>query len=260
VSARHPHDVEFVHELRKTIKRMRALARLLRHELGRSGLQESNDSLRAAAQRLAGERDAQVRLSTLERLRKRHPKALDLPAVELLRTRLEGERERASSPASDRQLLTDIRAMRGRLRRWSELDLEREMLARGLRRIYAQGRRRYRRAAKGRPDSRELHDWRKRVKNLHYALQMVEAEQTAARDLVQAADRLGDILGEEHDLWMLASYVKQRRHTSDLQSTELEQLSKQIERRRRRLRKRALTLGEKVYELEPDDFLGLFQS
>ncbi len=78
---------ELVHDARKAIKRMRALARLLRHELGEPEFRRVNDSLRSAAQRLAGARDAEVRLATLDALAKRHPRALAPERVRPLRER-----------------------------------------------------------------------------------------------------------------------------------------------------------------------------
>src|SRR5580693_577882 len=75
---------ELVHDARKAIKRMRALARLLRCALGEREFERVDDSLRAAGRRLSGARDAEVRLATLRRLRSKHPKALASPAIERL--------------------------------------------------------------------------------------------------------------------------------------------------------------------------------
>src|SRR5580704_9515394 len=83
---------ELVHETRKAIKRMRALARLLRHELGEQEFERVSSSLRTAGQRLAGPRDAEVRVTTLRGLVERHPKALALGGIRALRERLESER------------------------------------------------------------------------------------------------------------------------------------------------------------------------
>ncbi|HTD57712.1 MAG TPA: CHAD domain-containing protein, partial [Solirubrobacteraceae bacterium] len=134
---------DLVHETRKAIKRMRALARLLRYELGEEEFKRVNSSLREAGGRLSSTRDAEVRLATLRQLRAHHPKALATEELNRLERRLELERERANAPAAAHEVLADIADMRGDLARWNSVDHELEMLAPGLERIYREGRRRY---------------------------------------------------------------------------------------------------------------------
>src|SRR4249920_3778187 len=86
---------EAVHEVRKTLKRWRALLRLLGRPLG-----EQADQMRSEARELmrgiAGARDAQSALDALSDLRK-----TDLPfsptSVETIRTRLTGMRDAAEA-------------------------------------------------------------------------------------------------------------------------------------------------------------------
>ena len=49
-----------MHETRKALKRLRALVRLLREELGEQAFERENAALRDVARRLAGARDAEV--------------------------------------------------------------------------------------------------------------------------------------------------------------------------------------------------------
>jgi CHAD domain-containing protein len=247
---------ELVHEARKAIKRMRALARLLRYELGEQELRRVNGSLRVAGQRLAGARDAEVRLATLQRLRTRHPKALALEGIERLRERLEREREQASEPAPPQDVLGDIANMRRELTHWNLVEHDFEALAPGLRRIYREGRRRHARVKREHAHNAEaVHDWRKRVKSLYYALDTLGgASAKGARGATRRAERLGDLLGEEHDLWLLAAYVEQHPDAFGEDTSAHETLLKLTERRRERLRERALNLGARLYELGPGDF------
>jgi CHAD domain-containing protein len=248
---------EVVHEARKTIKRMRALAQLLRYELGEQEFKRVNESLRAAGQRLSGARDAEVRLATLERLSRRHPKALALDGIEILRTRLEGERKQTEEPTHQQEVLEDIANMRSDLARWNLVDHDFEAILPGLRRIYRDGRRRYTRVrrAHGR-NAEDVHDWRKRVKSLYYALDMIGGDKKKeVRDNTKRADRLGDLLGEEHDLWMLCAYVEAHSAAFGEDSDARATLLKLIERRREALRGRALNLGERLYKRKPGAFV-----
>jgi len=253
---------EIVHEARKAIKRMRALARLLHYELGEQEFERVNDSLRAAAQRLSGARDAEVRVATLEHLRSKHPKALAHEGIERLCEHLKRERDEAGEPADTQEVLADIANMRNHLARWNLVDPDFDALAPGLRQIYRQGRRRYRgvQHKHGRTPE-DLHNWRKRTKALYYALDMLGgAGAKGARRTTQRANSLGDLLGEEHDLWMLSVYIEQHPHALGDDEDARRALSKQIRQRRRRLRKRALRAGARLYKRKPGAFTRRMES
>ena len=259
---------ELVHEARKAIKRMRALARLLRDELGEQEFSRVNASLRSAGRRLGGARDADVRLATLRELVERHPHALApspgssngsgprREGIRRLEERLRRERLNDGQPSDVDEVLADIAAMRDQLARWSLVDVDFSTLAPGLRRVYREGRHRHARCVRehGR-DEQDVHDWRKRVKSLYYALDMLGAKKAkGARRAVRRADRLGDLLGSEHDLWMLRVYVEEHPEAFGTDVAASDELLKRIDRRRRRLRKRALSLGARLYKRKPGRF------
>jgi CHAD domain-containing protein len=249
-------DQDVVHEARKAIKRMRALARLLRRELGEQEFGRVDDSLRGAGRRLAGARDAEVRLATLEGLLERHPEALARDGIGRLRARLERERAQTEEPADKAEVLEDVAAMRRQLAQWNLVDRDFEDLAPGLRRIYREGRRRHARV-KDEPKTcaQDLHDWRKRVKSLYYALDMLGGKRAKrARKATMRANRLGDLLGQEHDLWMLGAYVEEHPDALGGDPGAADALLGRIERGRRRLRKRALGLGARLYRRGPGEF------
>lgn len=247
---------ELVHDARKAIKRMRALARLLRHELGEREFKRVNDSLRAAGARLASARDAEVRLATLQALAERHPKALTPQRVRSLSERLESERGEAIEPSERDQVLADIAVMRHRLARWNLVERDFQTLAPGLQRIYREGRRcRARVEREHARNSRALHDWRKRVKSLYYVLDMLGGTKAkGAHRATRQANRLGDLLGEEHDLWMLRAYIKAHPDALGDDTSTRKVLLKRIEQRRKRLRKHALDLGTRLYKRNPIGF------
>ena len=83
-----------MHEARKDMKKLRALLRLARGELGEEIFGRENACFRDAARELAGTRDADVMLETLD--------ALDLPAGlgGELRKAIQAERARAGAPTA----------------------------------------------------------------------------------------------------------------------------------------------------------------
>ncbi|MGA7704829.1 MAG: CHAD domain-containing protein, partial [Solirubrobacteraceae bacterium] len=193
---------------------------------------------------------------------------------------LERERAQASEPADSAQVLEDIAAMRRQLAHWNLLERDFEDLAPGLERIYKEGRKRYARAKRDRPpeettrgrplagraapapagqehapSDQAMHDWRKRVKSLYYALDMLGGKHArGARKATRRADRLGDLLGEEHDLWMLGLYASGHPEAFGQDTLAREDLLALIGRRRKRLRKRALKLGARLYKRSPARF------
>jgi len=279
-----------VHETRKALKRLRALVRLLQGELGEREFKRENAALRDAGLRLAGARDAEVMVGTLDRLCSLHSKQLARRTGVLeLRRALVAERARATEgsqgdAAARAEVLRALRAARTRVQGWT---LSRhdgiEALEPGLRRLYRQGRSRGRRAARrkgGRP--RVMHEWRKRVKDLRYAAEMLDrrdpceghdpagrkaGERNGSRKqppylgrIARRADELGELLGEDHDLVMLAERIRADASRSGSDRPVLDKRTRRtllnlITQRRKRLRRRALREGERLYRRRPGTFV-----
>jgi CHAD domain-containing protein len=258
-------DEHAIHETRKAIKRLRAVVRLLRDALGEEAFARENAGLQAVAASLSGARDATVMLNTLDALLERHPRARRRRGVGKLRRRLathrRGARASAGDPGTRANAAVELRAFRMRAAGWELHERKRMRLVEpGLQRIYAQGRRRGAklRRRKRRSDA-ALHDWRKRVKDLRYASEVLQRAsvgvkakrlcRTAAR-----ADELGELLGEDHDLALLAVLIGGKRSGAKLPRATRKRLLKLIARRRRALQRRAMRLGERLYKQPPKRF------
>jgi CHAD domain-containing protein len=270
-----------VHETRKCLKRLRALVRLLREELGDKEYARDNAVLRDAGLRLAVARDAEVIVGTLDGLIERHPKKLGRRgAIVRLRGQLVAERDAATEDArydslARAEVVEELRALRGRVLEWK---LPRRegigTVEPGLRTIYRQGARRRRRAMRAKNDTgRAMHQWRKRVKDLRYAAAMLDhrhpprgprsGPQTGharIRRLARRADELGELLGEEHDLGLLSERLEAGRRRGDGPRLEVGGrtraiLLKTIARRRKRLRREAIRKGERLYRRTPKRFV-----
>jgi CHAD domain-containing protein len=247
-----------VHESRKAIKRLRAMARLLRGELGPRRFQRENAALRDAGRRLAGARDAEVVVDTLERLIEKDLEQPVSPGVAALRAELIVERQVAQERLlADAGVAAgtaeDVQAVRRRAAHWVRPSAGFNALEPGLERTYRQGRRRFRRAEAD-PTVENLHDWRKRVKDLRHAAEVLApADPKRIGKVARRADRLGETLGADHDLAVLADLVGRSRDlfTDD---AERRQVLKVIERRRGRLQRRAMKRAGKLYQRKPRRF------
>ncbi len=249
-----------VHEIRKVLKRLRALMRLLRHKLGRRRFARENAALRDCGRHLAGARDAEVMLSTLDVLCKRHPaKLAGSRGVRRLRAQLFAERDRAATaaildPRLRGAVAGELRAVRERVAGWELTARDAKLVEPGLERLYREGRRDLR-SARRRQDSEALHQWRKRVKDLRYVAETLDRGDKRIHRVARRADRLGETLGEEHDLALLARAVRERRKRFAGDRAARKALLKLIARRRAKLRRRALRDGERLYRRRPRAFV-----
>ena len=197
---------EAVHEARKDLKKLRALLRMTRAELGESAFRRENACFRDAGRELAAVRDSDVMLDTL--------KALKLPAGMGPKLRRKIQAQRATGSGDGRStaaagVVAMLSEARGRVDGWPLESDSFDALGDGLERTYRRGRRDFR-AARTTPSVEALHEWRKRVKELWY-------HHTVLRELwapvMQAvgneAHELADRLGDDHDLAMLADWVRE---------------------------------------------------
>jgi CHAD domain-containing protein len=268
-------DARTVHETRKALKRLRALLRLLEHRLGEDAYARESTALRHAARQLSDARDAEVILNTLDGLIARHPRALGRrTGVRRLRARLAHERahtERLTlgQPATRTAVIHELSAFRDGIAAWKLPERPGiGLVERDLRRLYSQGLERHKHVLRGKGDQvQAMHEWRKRVKDLRYAAEMLQRRGSQKRrrsdkrlrELAKRADALGELLGEDHDLAVLAQHLRAGRHAGRRDTWHTTRktrkaLLKAIAKRRRRLRKRALRDGARLYRRSPKRF------
>jgi CHAD domain-containing protein len=237
---------EAVHGARKDMKKLRALLRLVRGELGEQRFARENACFRDAARELAGARDADVMLETLG--------SLDLPAGlgwELRKVIQASHRRDGAGDdreAAGRNAVAILKEGRGRVGDWPLEDDSFEALAGGLERTYRRGRRDFK-ATRAKPSVEALHEWRKRVKDLWYHQTLLRRlwppVMTAVGD---EAHELSDRLGDDHDLAVLADWFKEHTESDpDLQAA--------IDRRRAELQRDAFALGARLYADKPSAYV-----
>jgi CHAD domain-containing protein len=260
-----------VHETRKAIKRMRTLLRLLREELGEPVYARENAALGELGHSLAGTRDAEVMLDTFQALIARGSRQLrGRHGVARLRAELQAERERTRTELLEdavgrQRAIRQLKTFRDRAGKWGT-DASERAVEQGARRLYQRGRRGYRQAKRGkRPHTRRMHEWRKRVKDLRYVAEAlgpteqspVNRKASAAkaakwlRRVAKRADLLSELLGEEHDLAVLSEWIEGRyseRGRGAVGRRTAKELSRLIVKRRRKLRRRALREGKRLYD------------
>jgi CHAD domain-containing protein len=243
-----------VHETRKSLKRLRATVRLARDELGDEVYRRESVAFRDAGGRLGGARDSQVLLETLAALTDRDPDAAPPERFERFKRTLVRQhgaaQRRLHEGAAVAEVLGELRRARARVGDWR---LEREgldALAPGFKRIYRRGRRAYRTASQE-PSTENLHELRKRAKYLWYAAQIVRAAAPKKmKRVARRAHELSDLIGEDHDLALLALRANERRDRF-ADATAAAELAALVERRRAELQRAALELARRLFRKKP---------
>jgi CHAD domain-containing protein len=245
-------DAETVHEVRKALKRWRALMRLLSRPLGEQAEQmriEARDLMRA----LSGARDAQSTLDALADLRK-----ADLPFSE---TSIETIRKRLAEVKASAEQTSFTKEMRDRLTRYLDfatLSLERwplkaidfDTVADALTVTY-------RRARQLLPDTwtdaeaEHLHDLRRRVVEHRHQMDLVEHLWPRLGQVwAEEAQRLRNRLGACQDLAVITGFTAPHQPLAPWRS----RLMALVEARRAAHLKAAARLAGRLFAEKPKAF------
>lgn len=252
-SAGETETADAIHGARKDMKKLRTVLRLLRDELGAKRYKRENARFRDAARALSETRDAEVKLLTLDALAE-HGDALPEEAGESWRKILDRDREAATNAARDEPAVAAaislIEAGLEEIRGWNLEGDSWKLIDAGLTRTYRRGRRAMKSAEKNCGEG-DFHEWRKRAKDLWYALRLLsEAWSGPLEATAEEAHRLTELLGDHHDLAVLRVDLRER----NLGEGETVALEAAIGRRQEELAAAAFPLGHRLYAERPRDF------
>ena len=236
-----------IHGVRKDIKKLRALFRLVRGEIGRGAYRKGTKPLREAAKRLGAPQDAQLMRKTFKTLVGRQIKRFP---------EIQAALEKHARRKARRFRKDDFTALTQRLlRKTGRIAGNLKIKADGWRAIEPGLKASYRRGwAAGEQAGRQtvpenFHCWRKQVKDLGYYFRLLTPAWPAEmRGLTHALKLLGARLGDDHDLAVLQEFLAG--HFAG-PTDETKSLNRLIAMRQGRLRAAALKLGTKIYAETP---------
>jgi CHAD domain-containing protein len=252
--------VDAVHTARKAIKKERALLRMARGAIPRIERRYGNVVLRDAARNLSSIRDAEVAVQTFEQLAERFAGQLPESTFAAVREQLErdrsAERERAAELAVHDEAINDLRLIRSRAESWELRRDGWEAVAPGVERSYTDGRAAMR-LVRGESSVGNLHNWRKRVKDLWYELRLLAPVcGPTVRGGAEEAEHLSDLLGDDHDLAVLREIlVGKAPHVR----SDLDALIGLVDYRRDQLQTQAKAIGARLYAEKPRAFVRRMQ-
>jgi CHAD domain-containing protein len=245
-----------VHGVRKEIKKVRAIFRLVRGEIGRDVYRKGAKALRAAAGSLNATRDARATLKAFGKLTGRF--AGRFPEVEkALRKHCRREARRFQkhdSAARAGRILRKTNRRVGGLKikatGWAAIEP-------GLRESYRRGRSADRLARKE-PSPENFHEWRKHVKDLWCYLHLLHpAWPPKMRVMLDELELLGEQLGDDHDLFLLKQFIAEN---CAGRIKEVKALNRLIESRRKKMRSAVLKLGSRIYATTPAVICGRLEN
>ncbi len=236
---------EAIHRVRRRLKRVRSIFFVL-DEVPGANREARVIQARDTARLLSGAREADVAVFEARRILAR-AEGRDVAAAGLLVERLEVERAEAhrSLPPLE-EVAARLRASEADARSLPDRFEAGRLLAAALVASYRRGRRDWRELGEG-FTVETLHDWRKRVKQRRHLSALVPIETTVTTPAIQRdLEELGEILGEEHDLAVLSDRLERDERLLRPREGRAAILDS-IGRRRRKLAKKALELGEELY-------------
>jgi CHAD domain-containing protein len=232
-----------VHEARKSIKKLRALLRLIAPHLNATEFGTLNHALRNTGRTLSVLRDAQVMRETAEALLK--DKRVDGESGAIVRERLAvawaHARKRIRIPAAFEKAAAALADLKDT--EFSAVTLppgDWRILKPGLKKTYKRGRRAMIEAEREQ-DPESFHEWRKRVKEHWYHARLLGGFGNGVWEKRESdLKKLETLLGDDHNLVLMREAIGDR-------DKEVKPFLRLLKERSRELRGEALQLGDRLY-------------
>ena len=251
-------EIEIVHEVRKTFKKVRAALRLIREGLGDDIYHKENWCFRDAARPISQVRDAQMLGETLDKLRQQFAGRIEPEMFKKMHDALlANQREVTRRVLKEDKALAAVKEVislaLARISDWKVNQDGWAVVESGLRHVYREGNRARTLAAQD-PTVANLHEWRKQAKYLYRGLQLLELSWKGhEKELGEQAHELSDLLGEDHDLAVLRQTLAADPLTFGGHAG-LKGLFALIDTRRKDLQRQAFALGRLLYKDSPKLF------
>lgn len=262
---------EAVHESRKSTKRVRAVLRLIRDEVGDKIYRFEDGWMRDAGRMLAPLRDSFAIVDSFDVLHRIYGHLLVDGALEEVRGRLVSRRNRLETQVmEDPQIVSGVverlERAHGRYSNWATEASGRSVYGGGIRdefsaigpgfkRTYDRGRRQMVRAYKA-PTPLNFHEWRKNVKYLRHQMElMTPLWPEVVVGMAITFERVGEMIGQDHDLSILLDLLDSDVNIcpDPVKRSLIRALASQ---RRSDLQVAARVLGRRVFTEDPTSLTG----
>jgi CHAD domain-containing protein len=249
---RKPKDT-LVHDLRKHLKKARAVLRLLREQIGRDSFRPEDRGLRDIGRLMTEVRDAEVRLQTMRQLEqtthhhyRSYQKIERLLAVEL-------ENFLAAFAGWEKEAARLLERARRASKKWPRANYNWRRLRRALQQTYKSGRKALA-TTRAEPSAENIHELRKQTKLLGYQIRLLRPwNNLVVSGVIEEVTQLGHLLGRVHDLVFLGDRLRLERSESHWGKQDEELLSL-IENSEGELQRDGIEIAERFFAERPSKF------
>jgi CHAD domain-containing protein len=252
----HPPTPDGIHEARKSLKKVSAIAGLIDADGGR-GVDAAAKRLRKIGRKLSRVRDADAMFEIVTKLHRSAPRLMDAQSLKALRAWLVSQRRAVLAAAGKKnrwqRLDEDLRALRRKAKSWQPSHRAFGALSRGVADSLRCGKKALAKAATRRRAD-DFHRWRKEIKRLWYELRLIErADARVARD-VRALHRAETWLGDDHNVVVLCAALS-RNGSGPGRSINIERLKAAADLYHDRARRKAIVAVRHIYTRKPGQYL-----
>jgi CHAD domain-containing protein len=260
---------EAVHITRKSTKRIRAMLRLVRYEVGEQVYRYENAWMRDTARLLSEVRSSSVMVQGVSDIREMYEPLLAEGTFDEVLERTTVYRDRTEErvmedPEIVPRIVSNLERARGRYESWPTDPDAKSVYGIGIRNDYraigpgletthARGRHQMVAAYRA-PGPASFHRWRKRVKYLRHQMEILTPMWPEVMiGMAVTLDRISELLGQDHDLAELLQALADR---PDLCPNPLERslMNALAEQRRSDLQTACRILGRRIYAETPSAF------
>ena len=201
-----------IHETRKSMKRIRAVLRMIRDEIGYSSYYRENTFYRDLGRKLSEIRNFEVLSGSIRNLKEDLSNTITPDVFELLEKELGRQRNMVTGGQAGlsqllREMARKIEISRERIYDFPIRHNDFRAFEGGLFRMYRQGKR-YLRDAKKNPSPTQVHDLRKRLKYFGYQVEILQPIFPGPmRAYASTLETVGENLGIYHDLQVLQEFL-----------------------------------------------------
>jgi len=255
---------EDVHETRKNFKKTRTVLRLIKSDIGVDSFRIENSFYRDSGRVLSDLRDSTVLIETFDKLLKNSELEMSNFDFSIFRNFLVEKHKNISANKHKKSevinsLSTELLLARSRVFDWPISGDKFKIIKKNLQLIYEEGQV-YMYAVFNEAIKENVHEWRKRVKNLWYSMRILSnLWPEIMSPLVTLIGKLSDNLGDTNDMFLLKKRIitNQSKFKDDQHTRELINF---IDRRIIDLLRDARSIGRKIYSEDSKYFVGRMQN
>ena len=203
-----------IHETRKSMKRIRAVLRMIRDEIGYSSYYRENTFYRDLSRKLSDIRNFEVLSNSIKNLQEDLSKTIPPDVFALLEEELGRQQNMVMGGQAGlvqilKEIAGEIEIARDRIYDFPIRHNDFRVFEGGLSRMYRQGKR-YLREARNDPSPNQLHDLRKRMKYFWYQVEILHPIFPGPmKAYASTLEAIAENLGIYHDLQLLQDFLSE---------------------------------------------------